>query len=131
MYLLSAEGSREQSFANLKLARIRNGDRSVRELAKVDPHGKWLAWITQIHPIERHPCTGPAGTGCGHSRSVNDTDQTSRKGDSHILALQDGPPAPTCGCILEGRQPPLISLYDAILNRNQKLFFTRPVRESL
>ena len=44
VYLLSAEGRRGQSFVNLELARIRNGDRSVRELAKVDPHGKWLEW---------------------------------------------------------------------------------------
>ena len=44
VYLLSAEGQRGQSFVNLELARIRNGDRSVRGLAKVDPHGKWLEW---------------------------------------------------------------------------------------
>ena len=44
VYLLSAEGRRGQNFVNLDLARIRNGDRSVRELAKVDPHGKWLEW---------------------------------------------------------------------------------------
>ena len=44
VFLLSAEGRRGQSFVNLELARIRNGDRSVRELAKVDPHGKWLEW---------------------------------------------------------------------------------------
>ena len=44
VYLLSAEGRRGQSFVNLELARIRNGDRSVRELATVDPHGKWLEW---------------------------------------------------------------------------------------
>ncbi len=45
VYLLSAEGRRGQNFVNLELARIRNGDRSVRQLAKVDPHGKWLEWI--------------------------------------------------------------------------------------
>ena len=44
VYLLSAEGRRGHSFVNLELARIRNGDRSVGELAKVDPHGKWLEW---------------------------------------------------------------------------------------
>ena len=44
VYLLSAEGRRGQNFVNLDLARIRNGDRSVRELAKVAPHGKWLEW---------------------------------------------------------------------------------------
>ena len=45
VYLLSAEGRRGQNFVNLDLARIRNGNRSVHELAKVDPHGKWLEWI--------------------------------------------------------------------------------------
>ena len=44
VYLLSAEGRRGHSFVILELARIRNGDRSVRQLAKVDPHGKWLEW---------------------------------------------------------------------------------------
>ena len=44
VYLLSAEGRRGQGFVSLELARIRNGDRSVRELAKVAPHGRWLEW---------------------------------------------------------------------------------------
>ena len=42
--LLSAEGRWGRNFATLELVTIRRGNRSSRELANVDFHGKWLEW---------------------------------------------------------------------------------------
>ena len=42
--LLSAEGRWGHNFATLELVSIRGGNRSIRKLANVDFHGKWLEW---------------------------------------------------------------------------------------
>ena len=45
VYLLSAEGRWGHSFATLELVSIRGGSRSIRKLANVDFHGRWLEWV--------------------------------------------------------------------------------------
>ena len=45
VYLLSAEGRWGHNFATLELVSIRGGNRSIRKLANVDFHGRWLEWV--------------------------------------------------------------------------------------
>ena len=45
IYWLSAEGRYGYDFIVLELTTLRDGVKSMRELAKVDHHGRWLEWI--------------------------------------------------------------------------------------
>ena len=45
VHLLSAEGRWGHSYATLELMTIRAGSRSIRKLANVDFHGRWLEWV--------------------------------------------------------------------------------------
>lgn len=47
VHLLSGEGIWGHDYAALELVSTRHGNRSVRKLANVDFHGKWLEWIAQ------------------------------------------------------------------------------------
>ena len=45
VYWLSAEGRYGYDFIVLELTILRDGVKSMRELAKVDHHGRWLEWM--------------------------------------------------------------------------------------